>query len=739
MVQTNQRVRRKMTLEKIIYKDHLNGFFIATTTNGTTVQANAIYPPPIGEEFFALASETKKQARNGGIVWELNKIFLTTDRSISLTLLSGNIITGIRGGKAENAYELYGEELWDILTAAVEAPEKPFRSHVTGEERTPIELLVLINGVGKHVANQMVGSWSVVRKHFLTARLCVKCSLNKQQFSSIVESLSYEMFLDILNRNAYLLSTFDGMQWEDVDLIASLNWEGKVAIEHDSPIRIAAAFREVVRKAGEEGHTALPIEDALDKMVQLAKPTNKQVVLDVLRDDPGKTQLVVSKGLVSTMKLYNDALEIWNGLNDTLQDVKCVKFPIGINPQDFCDFPLAEKQAQAVEGAMRNNVFIVTGGPGVGKTTAFLSTLLKICKKNNISYVLAAPTGAASVRITASTGEFAETIHSTFNIFDKINCPGTDLIVFDEASMIDEGLLAKVIKACRESYSHPRIVLIGDPDQLPPVGAGFPLVDLLNSSIPSVKLDKVYRTNKNNILEAAHAINAKVMPTSFGEDYKHITSTRRTMVEDVMKIVVEMLKKYTIDEIQILTPLNRDRKELNAAMKMFLNGSEPVIKPFDYSKDDKVIQTKNNRFIGRMNGEIGKVKRFDYDTIKLAVDGIGEAEEAIEITFPDYRKYPKVGSDNIIYDYKTASTQVQLAYALTVHKAQGNQFKCVIVVMSPVARESFKLKQIPYTALTRASEVARMVDVDNGMRQFVQGTAEIKRYSFLTELTKKEG
>jgi exodeoxyribonuclease V alpha subunit len=399
---------------------------------------------------------------------------------------------------------------------------------------------------------------------------------------------------------------------------------------------------------------------------------------------------------------------------------------------------LALSQKEAIKVASRSRVLIITGGPGVGKTT-LLNSLLLIFRAKKIKCLLCAPTGRAAKRLGEATGLEAKTIHRllefqpssggfTRNEDRPLDC---DLLVVDETSMVDVQLMHKLLKAV-PADGH--LILVGDVDQLPSVGSGMVLANLIESGVvPIVRLTEIFRqAAQSRIIINAHRINEGRMP-EFGDAAQEsdFYFVEREEPERIQATLIGLTRdrvpaKYHCDpigDIQVLCPMNRGSlgaREMNLQLQNALNPQrpdEPRVERFgwQFRLRDKVIQTENNYEKEVFNGDIGRIK------------AINPEERELTIQFD---------SREVLYDFGEMD-EVSLAYAISIHKAQGSEFPVVIV---PVAMQHYMLLQrnLIYTAITRGRKMVVLVGQKKALGLAVRNNRTGERFSGLLERLRGE-
>jgi len=392
---------------------------------------------------------------------------------------------------------------------------------------------------------------------------------------------------------------------------------------------------------------------------------------------------------------------------------------------------LAPSQREALKTALTSRATVITGGPGVGKTT-LVNSILMILRAKGVKCLLCAPTGRAAKRLTETTGLEAKTIHRLLEInpstgkFQRnedqpLDC---DLLIVDETSMVDVLLMYALLRALPNTSG---LILVGDVDQLPSVGPGNALRDLIESGIvPVVRLTEVFRqASSSKIITSAHLIRQGKMPelrrAESGSDFYFVErdtpeEIAATLVKLTQNRIPNHLNLNPIRDIQVLCPMNRGSigvRELNTALQGALNPvrpGEPAAERFGwrFQVRDKVIQTENNYKKEVFNGDIGIIEKID------------PVEQELSIRFDDRL---------VQYEFGELD-EVSLAYAVTIHKAQGSEFPAVVI---PVAMQHFMLLQrnLIYTGITRAKRLLVVVGQRKALGIAVRNDQSRKRYSGL--------
>ena len=547
----------------------------------------------------------------------------------------------------------------------------------------------------------------------------------------------------VVKENPYRLAMdIYGIGFKTADKIAQ-----KLGISKDSQIRTEAGILHVLYELSEEGHVYYPYELLIKKCCEILEVEESTIpyAIDAIAKEGSividnkffekDEEVTTDQRVIYLAKFYVSETGIakkLKRLTSTPKQLRLINLDNAINwVEKSLKIEFSEKQKEAIKAAINSKVMIITGGPGTGKTT-IIKAIIEIYKAMNQRILLAAPTGRAAKRMSSATGYEARTIHrlleyspsnGSFKRNEK-NPLEVDIVIIDETSMIDTPLMYHFLKAVKTTTT---VIFVGDVDQLPSVGAGNILKDMIDSGrIHTVRLDEIFRQSKESmIIVNAHRINKGDMPyLKFSRDgLKDFFFTEIYEPQEVARYIIylcnEVLpKKFgfnPVEDVQVITPMYKGIagvSNLNNEMQDALNKNEYILIKGGrtFKIGDKVMQLRNNYDKDVFNGDIGKIISIDKEL------------KEIKVNF-----YDKL----ITYDFSELD-EITLAYAISVHKSQGSEYPVVII---PVLTHHYIMLQrnLLYTAITRGKKLVFLVGTKRAIAMAVKNNKPLKRYTMLKQ------
>lgn len=721
------------TVEDIIFKNAQNGYTVLVLSSDNYIYTLSGTMPDLSEGLKITAYGTFKNHPEYGEQFLVSyyEITLPSEEAEIETYLSSGILPYVGKSTARKIVELFGSSALSIIE---NEPEK----------------LAEIKGISKKKAIE-------IHKRYLEQIGIKEIIMFFQQFD-VSATLAAKAFkalgantVALVKENPYILSDeANGFSFSMADDIAK-----KLDFPKNSPKRIEACIKYLlINAAYSSGHTYLPISQLIG---------STRAMLEVSEDDVSDaiSNLLFFGTIVKERfdeydaiyhKLFYDAE---TGVAEILKELSSVYFEDNKAETDLLideieketGITLADKQRQAVQCTFSNSVMVITGGPGTGKTT-IINTIIRAMQKINKRVALTAPTGRAAKRISELSGAEAKTIHRLLecnsdstegitrfakNENNKLEC---DVLIIDETSMVDILLMHSLLLALPKGL---RLILVGDADQLPSVGAGNVLKDIINSELViTIKLTEIFRQAKESMIVVnAHRINNGDFPflNDFDKDFFLVKRTSPERIPDTVSdlVAARLPLAYGFDktkQIQVLTVTKKSElgvPSLNNILQERLNPPSPdkpekLTPSCIFRLGDKVMQIKNNynmpwkkeysdeKGTGVFNGDIGYIIKIDLRNKNLTV------------LFDDRL---------VVYDFLMLD-ELELAYAMTVHKSQGSEFDAVVM---PVF-DTHKLlmnRNILYTAVTRARKLVVLVGTEDTLSEFIRNNSTISRYSGLKD------
>ncbi|MBQ1327431.1 MAG: ATP-dependent RecD-like DNA helicase [Eubacterium sp.] len=746
---------REGYIEKIIYKNEDNGYavFVVETNDGEEIFVGTLGNVAEGMYIQAEGEFVHHPQYDIQFKFSSYNISMPEDTKGIEKYLGSGIIKGIGEVLAKRIVKKFK---LDTLRIIEEEPER----------------LAEVKGISLDKANKIAVSYSESHEFQEVIIFLSKYGINAKLAIKIYEEYGKEVY-NVIRDNPYRLAEdVAGVGFKKADEIAMA-----AGIAEDSSFRIHSATLYALNNSMQEGHMYLPERLLASEVYSLiGSSEEEQVFLEKFHDlliDMAMNKKVVLKSEEENGQEYTIVYSFWNYNTEIasarkLMDLK-LRFEIPeeeINSvikevETDCGFCLDEIQKCAVREAISSGVAVITGGPGTGKTT-IINAIIKYFNNNAMEVLLAAPTGRAAKRMTESTGKKAETIHRllefsgepqddtagrrlTFNR-NEDNPLEADVIIIDEASMLDATLFLALLKAINYGT---RLILVGDIDQLPSVGAGNVLHDIiLSGCFPVTTLTSIFRQSKeSSIVSNAHMIKNGIHLTISNKSKDFFFIPRKNSAEilkEVNDLLIDNLPKYLkipAKEIQVLTPMRRYElgvESLNKRLQSALNPKTKGVNEKDkgdviFREGDKVMQIKNNykiewrippcednnyvmeEGVGVFNGDMGYIASID------------DFNEEVLIHFDDGRE--------AVYTYNMLD-EVEHAFAITIHKSQGSEYPAVIIPLLAGPEKLFN-RNLLYTAVTRAKQMVVIVGNINLVNRMIDNISEQRRFTTFAKRIKE--
>ena len=699
-------------MERIVYENADSGFMVARLRQDARVDLDTF----VGNMMAVSPGETIRirgqwvEDRNFGRqvkVESYETIQPTSLLGIEKYLGSG-LISGIGPTYAKRLIDAFG---LDTLSVIDKHPER----------------LRQVEGIGKKRATQIREAWEEQKSIQSVMVFLQGHGIGPGQAIKIYKRYG-DKAVTVIRENPYVLAEdITGIGFAGADKIA-----GALGILADDPKRLQAGLLYALRQTSSEGHVFVTKENLFEQAAGLLKADRDRLPNALATLERTKT-VVVEQDAVYMAALYDAE----TGCDHHLKRLLAAELPeitikvdnaIRWAEQKF-SIALSAEQNEAIRTLIDAKVMVITGGPGTGKTT-LINSLLGIMEKKGLSALLAAPTGRAAKRMEAATGRDARTIHRLLEFSPKngqftrneLNPLNTDLVIIDEMSMVDVTLMHSLLKALPDPV---RLVLVGDVDQLPSVGPGNVLMDIIASNVvPAVRLKTVFRqAEESGIIANAHRINRGEAPEFNQEDFFFVERpASQEALDTILELVANRIpKKFGLDplrDIQVMAPMHRGDAgvaNLNTSLQAALNEDGTPLSRRGFRLGDKVIQQRNNYELDVYNGDVGVITVADEDAAELHVQF---DDRVVLYTFDDM--------DNLA-----------LAYAITVHKSQGSEYPAVVLPL--VSQHHMMLQRnVLYTAITRARQLVIIVGDPRALNRALHNTDVTRRNTRLDRRLRNE-
>ena len=727
-------LRLEGAVENIVYRNEENGYTVLEISDGDDyITAVGVMPlVTVGDNVSLIGNYTEHKSYGRQFSAQTCEITRPTNCADILRYLASGAIKGIGGATARRLVDEFGDATLDVM------------------ENQP-ERIATLKGISKAKAqsfSEQLRSNAGVRTLMLF--------LGEYGISNAAAIRIFKSFgasaVELIKDNPYILCDGDfGIGFQTADEIAK-----REQLEPENSVRLRAGISYVLRHNEGNGHTCLP-KDTLSSVAAQFLNVDYNLILDCM------DEMIFDRTLVSEELDGKEFIFIQSMHMTEIYIASRIKLMLGLPAEKIsrideaiekCEhdngIQYADSQKRAITSALTEGMLVLTGRPGTGKTTT-LNAIIKILQSRGHKVLLAAPTGRAAQRMSELTGNEAKTIHRLLEVeWNKDDKPvfsknernqlKCDALIIDEVSMVDVSIFDSVLRALPVGC---RLILVGDFDQLPSVGAGNVLGDLIESEVlPVVRLNEIFRqAQKSLIITNAHRIVNGDLPILNSKD-KDFFFLQRNNKSDVTDVIIDLCtnrlpKAYgysAFENIQILAPSKKGElgtAELNHKLQAKLNPksdnkSETVIGSKTFRVGDKVMQIKNNYDIrwekengemgdGIFNGDIGIIKAIDRKSKRMWIDF--------------FDKTASVSFEN--------ATELDFAYAITVHKSQGNEFDCVIIPMFPGPPQLY-YRNLLYTAVTRAKKTLILVGNPYTVEIMVNNNRQTKRYSGLKTFLQRD-
>lgn len=703
------------TLDQVLFVNEKNGYSVAVVVVpgehgdfrrvtlvgnlaglevGSTIRAHGGFEqhPRFGDQFHVVDFETVRPAGTAAL-----ERYLASE------------IKGVGPALARRIAEHFGDSLGQVLDSAPERMRE-------------------VSGIGAVVADRIATAWRdasglreltvFLRGHGLAA-----------SHARRIHKLYGKDALEVVRRDPYVLAhTVHGIGFRTADSVAE-----KLGVPRNSIQRARAAVLYMLERMSDEGHVYWPLE-FLERQFRLELEMEPELAREAVDDLAARGEVVVEAAddhtAVYLTHLHEAEANVAKRIaqlnaGDAMRE-ELIRRALDAAVRSS-DLELSPEQKNALRCALKSRVTVITGGPGTGKTT-LLRSLLAGLAEVGLKPTLAAPTGRAARRLKEASGRDAQTIHRLLEYSPESGgfIRGekfplrTNYLIIDEASMMDLELASSLLSALMPNCS---LLLVGDRDQLPSVGAGSVLKDVIASDfVPVVHLREVYRQARRSLIVAnAHRLNRGEFPVLSNDPEGDFFFFERAAAEDVLATIKQLVQQRLIGrfginsprEIQVLTPMNRGplgTHVLNRELQSLLNPAGRELRAGDrvFRERDRVLQLRNNYDKGVFNGSIGTILAIDSDKARLSV--------AFEETRADYDL--------------SELDELALGYAISVHKSQGSQYPAVVMPIHP-SHYLMLRRNLLYTAITRAERVCVLVGTKNALQQAVRNQDERLRFSRL--------
>ena len=714
-------------IESIVFRNAENGYTVAHVATPKRITCVGIFPPVTEGERVVMTGDTVLN-RNFGEQFKVTSVKVSppTGRESMIRYLSGGLFKGIGEVTAKNIVSFFGERTFEVI------------------EFNPTEL-VKVRGISRTKAESIGAQFAEFRSMQNTIIFLQGFDISLNLALKIYRTYEGTTESVIRNNPFRLIEEVDGVGFATADMLA-------VAMGHskDSPFRVGAAVVHVLKNAAStKGHTYLPLAMLVRETMKLLafEEDREHVVLSTVDDMQLEGTLVYLNDYHMNGVMLSSYFKLEKSISQNLRRIMGHSVELDLDlEEEIAAFEkrqgvtLHASQKEAIVAAVNSGCVVISGGPGTGKTT-IIKCIIELLRGQGYSFALTAPTGRAAKRMSEATGAIAKTIHRLLDLhssdYSGVNKLDADVVIVDEISMADEYVFNALLKAIPVGG---KIILVGDKDQLPSVGAGNILADIIASGVVPVKyLTHIYRqSSDSNIAIYAHMINGGNVPEFDNRSrdffFDKVAEPEKILPE-VLSLCTDSLPRYfKVDpaDVQVLAPLKRGDggvENLNVELQKVVNPpdrekGEMISGERIFRVGDRVIHTVNNYKLGWVqkvgdryeagegvfNGDIGKIVE------------VSRAEAQLKVEFEDGKLATYTAGD---------LDQLTHAYAISVHKSQGSEFPVAVVVIArynPIVTS----RNLLYTAITRAKRAVVLVGDKQNVIKMIKNNYTEKRHTALT-------
>ena len=724
--------QKQIKVADVLFQNKENGYtvIIAENEEEQFTAVGHFSGPVLGREFILSGSFKNHPSYGEQFVFSAHEEIMPTSAEGMEGFLASGLLKGIGKKTAKAIVQKFGEDTFQVIE------EEPGR-------------LAEVSGIGEKKAEAIAEAFAAHKQFAEIALYFQQFGISADYALKLYKAYGQDA-IQLVKENPYrLVEDVFGINFRKADKIAE-----KLGVAKDDEERIKSGALYTMQYYVNEGHTFLPSADLCEKAALLMELGTEQVydvIVQMVFDGKLHIENLEGRQVVFLMPYYVAEQNVCKKLmlfhSAALKMVNANIDELITKTERQSGISLSEKQKFAVKSCLTNGMSVITGGPGTGKTT-IINTIINILQEAGLSTAIAAPTGRAAKRITETSGHAASTIHRLLEYSysesedamrfgkNEENPLEFDAVIIDEASMIDILLMNGIVNAITPGT---RLILVGDADQLPSVGAGNVLRDIIDGEIIyAVKLTEIFRQAKESLIVVnAHKINKGEYPGCNEKDKDFFlmrAPSEKEMLRTIKGLCADRLPSYyktpiPMRDIQVLTPARKGLLgsiNLNIELQSVLNPPSDALEEKKFAdklfrEQDKIMQIKNNYQLewkkledfsdgqGIFNGDIGFIQKIDHEH--------GE----VTVVF-DENKY-------VTYDF-TQLDEIELAYAITVHKSQGSEFPIVVMPVSwfpPV----LATRNLLYTAVTRGKTAVVLVGSENKMNGMVDNNIITERFSGL--------